>query len=107
MRNILPPISLYPAVSPVPSCVPIVRPRSSQTDKQMIERSFRTGTICRFPAGIDPLNTAVRRIFDRIAAEQIPAEFSVLAAKLGDEEEKIREKTNVRASISRTRRGGS
>lgn len=73
----------------------------------MIERPYRTGIICRFPTGIDPLDAAIRRIFDRIAAEQIPAEFSVLASKLGDEREKIREQTNVRDSISRTCRGGA
>ncbi|WP_296719221.1 hypothetical protein [Erythrobacter sp.] len=106
-RNILLPLLLYPAVPPAPPCVPIVRTRSSKTDKLMIERPYRTGIICRFPTGIDPLDAAIRRIFDRIAAEQIPAEFSVLAAKLGDEREKIREQTNVRDSISRTCRGRS
>lgn len=73
----------------------------------MIDPPYLTGMICRFPSTIDPLDAAVRRIFDRVAAEQIPAEFSVLAAKLGDEREKIRERKNVQDSISRTCRGGA
>lgn len=75
----------------------------------MIERPYRTGKIYCFPTGIDPIDAAIKRIFDRIAAEQIPSEFSVLAAKLGDEQEKLREETNVRDSnsIRRTGRRGS
>jgi hypothetical protein len=44
------------------------------------------------PQASDPVDAAIARIFERMAAEEIPARFSELTAKLGDERGRTREK---------------